>query len=220
MPNLTTNKLRRSPAELSVARVAAQEKPVSWCGLALDDLAAALAQTHHEKIIWKRLAISISTSLEDQAVAFVQHVEGQWVVLSDDGLHDQLRQAIIRHDPLCPFLDAPNTHHNALLESLSAFPEATHLYEFIEHYWGWQLASEQKNPIYLMVFGSERRAPSALALKAAQLAHYVCLNISTDKRRQQLISDLSAEVQGLRISAASALNRRLEQWATRNDATQ
>lgn len=218
MAQLTSNKLRRAPVDLTSRTLRPSGvNAIAWRGLALDDLGDALAKLHHEKIIWKKLVECISASMEDQAIVFAQRAPEGWSYLAADGLHDQLLQAMSRHDPRCPFMDRPDENMLNISSSLTAFPDAGGLYEFIEHYWGWRLASEQASPIYLMLFGAEHDAPSELAQNAARLSSYLCWHISSDKRRKQLISDLSAETQGLRISPADVLRRRLDQWMSRND---
>lgn len=218
MPQLTSNKLRRTPAESPTrSSQVPRASSITWRGLGLDELGEALTKLHHEKIVWKKLAESISASMENQAIAFLQNVDGEWNFLSVDGLHEELKKAITQRDPLCPFLTKPEEHVQNLSAVLSAFPDAGPLYEFIDHYWGWRLASEHSSPIYLMIFGTEQDPPSSLANNAAHLASYLCWHISSEKRRKQLTSDLSAETQGLRISAADVLRRRLEQWMSRND---
>lgn len=219
MAQLTSNKLRRAPVESSLKTLPLPVgNTVSWRGLVLDELGDALAQLHHEKFIWKKLVECISTSLEDQAVVFAQRTSPGWMFLAEDGLHDQLLQAMNQDDLRCPFMGKPEENILHLSKALTAFPDASGLYEFIEHYWGWRLASEQGSPIFLMIFGAEQEPPSELAHDAARLSSYLCWHICSDKRRKQLISDLSAETQGLRISPADVLRRRLDQWMSRNDA--
>jgi hypothetical protein len=218
-----TNKLRRATQETTPSPPVQDVAPsVTWRGISLQDLGLALSQTHHITYIWKQLAQVLSTALEDHAVALTQIEVGipTATILADDGLHDELRKAIASADQRCPFLLAPQQHINDLGLVLNDDTEARRLYEFIEHYWGWELARNKETSIFLMLFGPETCPPNEMARNVCRLATFVASHAGTEKRRHQLIADLSAEMQGRRIPPAVALRDRLDHWISLNDGAQ
>lgn len=214
-------KLRRATRAPSRALAPTVVDRILWRGISLNELGAALSRTHHVKYVWKQLAITVSLALEDHAVAFIQAgtLQDKPILLAEDGLHDELSRAISSADVRCPFLQAPAEHINNLALTLANDENARLLYEFIEHYWGWKIVAGKESPVYLMVFGPEASPPHRLALDACRLASFVANHVGSEKQRRQLISELSAETQGKRITPAVALKNRLDQWVKLNDGT-
>lgn len=218
-------KLRRAgseslaPAAEAVADLGKFDAPGDnlWRGFDLGKLGAALTQIHVAQVVWRQLADCLSQALEDQALALCQGARAPLAVLAQDGVHDSLMDDLIAQSPQCPFSKQPN-QIIANLRSARCDEPARVIYEFIEHYWGWTVGhSAEGVPIHLMMFGAEPLGPTDMALNARRLARFVAASMASEKNRRQLVSELSAETQGLRISAAAALRSKLDQWLLSND---
>lgn len=228
MPNQPPSKLRRAAVEPSATH--AQPHPAaatletadgeSWRGFDLVCLGESLTQSHIPKIFWHELANCLADTLQDQALLILAKSPTGWAIVAEDGIHDGLRDAILQGSPACPFLSDPAQSLDRLPQEALAHEQASIVYEFIEHYWGWRVGRlADGSELYLMMFGADVAAPSDLARDAAQLTEFVAENIASDKARRQLVSALSAETQGLRISPAAALRSKIEQWLGRHDVS-
>lgn len=184
-----------------------------WRSLNVDELAAALSQKHVVKNILTKLLVSIDSSLNDQAVALVRKdANRRLIVVVEDGLHHALLDVLAKDPSRFPFFETLDLHIVNLLDSPSADEEMCSIYEFIEHYWGWRLVGDGVESVYLIMFGPEVAWPPERAEDAALLSRFVLWHVSSPKRHEQLISDLSSETQGLRISYADALCLKIDQW--------
>lgn len=224
MPHRNTTKLRRAeneaPPTVSESRDTGKfDTPGdgSWRGFDLAALGQSLTQTHIPKVVWRHLVDCISQAVGDQAVALVQGAGAPLVILAQDGAHDSLLADLACSEPLCPFGRAPNQ----IIADLSTAPgheQARVIYEFIEHFWGWTVGdSAEGEPIHLMMFGADAQEPTEQAHDARRLARFVVESVASEKSRRQLISELSAETQGLRISSAAALRAKIDQWLGQHD---
>lgn len=210
----SATKLRRGSAE-QPSSVALVNTP--WRGFDINQLAETVSANHLQKNLWKSLVQTCTRTFDDHAIALVQyHHDGRRTIIAEDGLHDTLKKVILEPQTNHPFLLAPTKIISDISENMTADDERRNTYEFIEHYWGWQVLNDKETPIYLMLFGPDKIEPSEQANSLAKLVQFICENTANEKMKTQLASDLLAETQGMRISLSAALAKKIEHWVSRD----
>jgi hypothetical protein len=214
MPTLAT-KLRRDSTTKQSSTTA--QVNTLWRGIDIHQLAETVSANCLQQKLWKSLVQLCTMSYDDHAIALVQyHLEGRRTIIAEDGLHDTLKKVILEPHTTHPFLLTPQTIIANISQNMAADDERRKTYEFIEHYWGWQVWSDQKNPIFLMFFGPDNIEPSEHAHSLAKLVRFICEHTETARKKIHLASDLLAETQGMRISPSAALAKKLENWVNRD----
>ena len=195
-----------------------QTEKKTWNDINLDLISHALKSSSSCKTIFRALALSVSNELSDHAIAIVQQYNNHDIyILAEDGLHHELKTAIIQKKTECFFLSDPCQSISNITHEKKITEDFTAIYEFIEHYWGGLLYQDELSSIFLMAFGTEKTLPTEKFRQVVDFSSRIVSNCYPEKKLIQFTSELAAQAQGRRMDVTSILAQMISKWQPIND---